>query len=263
MVVFEKGKYIDGYLQKNLEMLKKAVDLNWDACGFFSGFEGDGKTTLAIQLAYYVDRSFNLDRIVFTGDQFKDACLLAKNKEAIVFDESYYDFTSAATLTKQSRLLRSMLTMIRKKQLFIFIVAPTFFDIQKYIAVHRSRFLIHVYSKGLERGFFAFYNRARKQQLFMKGRRENNMSVTKPNFIGRFTKWFLVDEVAYDKKKESSIQQLEHEKTPVWACPKCLSRDSRASKGTVEVWCRKCGFVGESGDFKKKLKEAGEKIEEV
>jgi len=256
MVVFEKGKYIDGYLQKNLEMLKKAVDLNWDACGFFSGFEGDGKTTLAIQLAYYVDRSFNLDRIVFTGEQFKTACLNGKPKTAIVFDESYYAFTSQATMTKSARVLNSMLTMIRKKQLFIFIVAPTFFDIQKYIAVHRSRFLIHIYSKGLERGFFAFYNRARKQQLFMKGRRENNMSVTKPNFIGRFTKWFLVDEAAYDKKKEDSIQQIEETTRPKWACPTCQSGDTRANKGATEVYCRRCGFVGGEIDFNKKLIKA-------
>ena len=256
MVVFEKGKYIDGYLQKNMDAVKKAVTLKWDCLLFISGYEGDGKSTLAAQLAYYLDNSFNLTRVVFTPEQFKDACLNGKPKTAIVFDESYYAFTSQATMTKSARVLNSMLTMIRKKQLFIFIVAPTFFDIQKYIAVHRSRFLIHIYSKGLERGFFAFYNRARKQQLFMKGRRENNMSVTKPNFIGRFTKWFLVDEAAYDKKKEDSIQQIEETTRPKWACPTCQSGDTRANKGATEVYCRRCGFVGGEIDFNKKLIKA-------
>ena len=52
MVVFEKGKYIDGYLQKNMDAVKKAVTLKWDCLLFISGYEGAGKSWLAAQLAY-------------------------------------------------------------------------------------------------------------------------------------------------------------------------------------------------------------------
>jgi len=209
MVKFDNNtKYIDGYLKTNLDLLTKAVELNWDGLLYFSGYEGDGKTTLASQIAYYLDRNITLDQCVFTAKDFKEAYLSAKPKQCILFDESYLAFSNKSMWNEESRILISMLTMIRKKQLYILIVAPTFFDIQKYIAIHRSRALIHIYSKGLERGYLAFYNRAKKLKLYVKGRKDFNMNIVKPNFVGRFTKWFPFDNEAYDEKKEKAIQEL-------------------------------------------------------
>ena len=204
----ESDKYMDGYLKSNLDKLTEAVNLNWDGLLYIAGYEGDGKSTLAAQIVYYFDRTITLDRVCFTAKQFLEACLKAKNKQAILFDESYLTFSNRSLFNEMSRTLTSMLTMIRKKQLFIIIVAPTFFDIQKYIAIHRARALIYVYAKGLQRGFFGFYNRMRKHELYIKGKRDHNMYVVNPNFKGRFTKWFPFNSEEYDVKKESAIQEL-------------------------------------------------------
>lgn len=204
----EKDKYMDGYLKSNLDLLIQAVNKNWDGLIYVSGYEGDGKSTLAGQIGYYFDQTIDLSRVCFTAKQFLDACLKAKSKQAIIFDESYLTFSNRSLFNEMTRILTSMLTMIRKKQLFIIIVAPTFFDIQKYVAIHRARALIYVYAKGLERGYFGFYNRLRKQELYVKGKRDNNMYVVNPNFKGRFTKWFPFPDDEYDVKKESAIQDL-------------------------------------------------------
>ena len=208
MVKIEEDKYMDGFLKQNLDLLIEAVNKNWDGILYLSGYEGDGKSTLASQLGYYFDKTINLDRVVFTSRQFLEACLNAKPKQCIIFDESYLTFSNRSLFNEMTRILISMLTMIRKKQLFVIIVSPTFFDIVKYIAIHRARALIFVYAKGLERGYFAFYNRLRKQELYVKGRRDNNMYVVNPNFKGRFTKWFPFSVKDYDAKKESAIQEL-------------------------------------------------------
>lgn len=207
-MVMVDGKYFDGYLKDNLDILIKAVDLKWDGVLYLSGYEGDGKSTLASQICWYLDRDFSMKNVVFNGEQFMHACLNAKPKQAILFDEAYLAFTNKSIASKEARFLTSMLTMIRKKQLFIIIVAPTFFDIQKYIAIHRSRALIHVYSVDLKRGYFGLFNRKTKHKLYMKGKRDNNIYAVKPNLTGSFGKWFPLDEVEYDARKEEAIQEF-------------------------------------------------------
>jgi len=163
-------------------------------------------------------------------------------------------FNSRMFMNKATNTIISMLTMIRKKQLFIIIVAPTFFDITKYIAIHRSRALIHVYSKGLERGFFTFYNRERKLELYIKGRRDHNMRVTKPNFIGSFTKWFPLEDEDYQVKKDESIRALQKSAVPIIQCPECEGQSSRWLEIVKKMVCRKCGFRGTRTAFINKLR---------
>jgi len=256
---FETDKYIDGYLKSNLDVIIKRVDMNWDGIIYIGGFEGDGKTTLASQLCYYFDRTFNIDRVCFTANQFREVVENAKPKQAILFDESYLTFNTGSRMSKETRKVKSLLTMIRKKQLFIIIVAPTVFDIDYYIICFRSLALINVYADGLQRGFFSFYNRARKEQLYIKGKKTHDMRVTKPNFRGRFTKWNVLDSEEYETKKDEGIKDVFRESAPSWSCPKCESRDTKYRRSDKLVWCRKCGFEGCGDDFYNKLVESGRK----
>ena len=204
----EKEMYIDGYLKSNLDALIRLVDKKWDGIGFVCGYEGDGKTTIAKQICAYLDPTFCLDRVVFEPKDFLSICMSATKKQAILFDESYLTFNTRSWSKKITNMIISALTMIRKKQLYIIIVAPTFFDIQKYIAIHRSRFLIHVYADGETRGFFRFFNRIKKHNLYISGKKWDNMYSVKPNFTGRFTNFSPLNEIEYENKKSKSFEQF-------------------------------------------------------
>lgn len=204
----ELGFSMDGYLKKNLSLAKEVVKKDWDMVFVVDGAEGSGKSVLAQQCAYYCDRTLTVDRICFTPKEFKDAILNAEKFQAVVYDEAYTGLSSRAAMSLINRTLVRMLAEIRQKNLFVFVVMPTFFDLDKYVALWRSRALIHVYTKdNFERGLFCFFNVDRKKQLYLHGKKFYSYGATKANFIGRFPNFYTVDEVAYKKKKKDSLSK--------------------------------------------------------
>lgn len=205
--------YIDGFLKENLDTAKKVIKKDWDMVFVYDGAEGSGKSTMAAQDAYYCDPTLDLERITFTPYEFRKAIISAKPYQAVVYDEAYTGLSSRATMSMINRTLISMLAEIRQKNLFVFVVMPTFFDLDKYVALWRSRALIHVYTgKGFERGYFSFYNVDLKKDLYINGKKYYSYSKPKPNFIGRFTSFFPLDEKEYRKKKKSALVDREKKK---------------------------------------------------
>ena len=86
---------------------------------------------------------------------------------------------------------------------------PTFFDLDKYVSLWRSRILIHIYTEKFQRGYFCFYNMERKKQLYVKGKKEYEYGKPTPNFRGRFTNHYVVDEKQYRKRKKESLEARE------------------------------------------------------
>jgi hypothetical protein len=203
--------YIDGYLQENLNMAKKIIKDDWDMLFVYDGMEGSGKSVKAMQDAFFVDPDKNLlDRYAFSPGQFRKAILVAKPYQAVIYDEAHSGLNARAAMSMINRSLVSMLTEIRQKNLFVFVILPTFFDLDKYVALWRSRLLIHVYtSKNMQRGFFSFYNASSKKMLYMKGKKLYKYGVQKPNFIGRFTNYYPLDEVEYRKRKRDALHSRE------------------------------------------------------
>lgn len=202
-----KEYYFDKLLYDNIMLIVQAVKKNWDGVLYTGGYEGDGKSEFTEQLAFLVDNTYCLERCVFTPAQFIEAVNNAKPGEAIVYDEAQDAFESTAK-DKSARLVKSLMTRIRKKNLYIFIVAPDFWRINKYMFIHRSRAFIRVYANGLERGYFEYYNRTKKHELMIRGKKNEHLCVP-PNFRGRFTHWRVLDVDAYDAKKEEATQQLD------------------------------------------------------
>lgn len=198
--------YMDGYLQSNLDIAKNVIKKDWDFLFVVDGGEGAGKSIIAMCMAKYCDPSLTLDRVVFTPHSFRKAIIEAKQYQVVVFDEAYTGLSSRATMSMINRILIKMLAEIRQKNLFVFIVMPCIFDLDKYVALWRSRALIHVYTgENFQRGYFAFYNTERKKDLYIHGKRFYSYSKPKPNFIGRFTNHYPVDEKEYREKKKNSL----------------------------------------------------------
>lgn len=213
MKVTDQSYYMDGYKQAALTTAKTVIKKDWDMMFLYDGAEGSGKSTCAMQDAYFCDPTLSLDRVVFTPQEFRHAVNQASPYQAVIYDEAYTGLSSRASMTLINRTLVSMLAEIRQKNLFIFVVMPTFFDLDKYVALWRSRALIHVYTAdGFERGYFAFYNTDRKKDLYINGKKFYSYAKPKPNFVGRFVNYYPLNEKAYRRKKKASLLEREKKK---------------------------------------------------
>lgn len=209
MVIIQDDKhefFMDGYLKSVLDTAKSIIQKDWDMIFIVDGYEGSGKSVLTLQMAYYCDPTLNNDRIVFTPMQFQKAIFDAKPYQAVVFDEGFSGLNSRSAMTFINRSLIKMMAEIRQKNLFVFVVMPTFFDLDKYIALWRSRALIHVYTgKNFERGNFAFFNKEKKKLLYIEGKKYYSYKNPKSNFIGGFPNYYTIDEKAYRKQKRDAL----------------------------------------------------------
>lgn len=199
-------KYMDGYLRKGFAKAKSLVQKDWDWVTLVDGVEGGGKSVIAQQCAYEVDKTLTIDRITFTPEEFENAVKTAAKFQAVIYDEAYTGLSSRGTMSDINKTLVNMLAEIRQRCLFVFIVMPTFFDLDRYAAIWRSRGLIHVYTdKGYGRGYFAYYNKDRKKNLYILGKKFYDYRKPKPNFRGRFTAYYVVDEQEYRAKKLKAL----------------------------------------------------------
>lgn len=204
--------YMDGYLKENLDTAKKVITKDWDMIFCIDGYEGSGKSCLTMQIGYYCNQSLTLSHVVFTPKQFQDAIINSRKYDVVIYDEAYTGLSSRAAMSMVNRILVKMLAEIRQKNLFIFVVMPTFFDLDKYVALWRSRALIHVYTaENFQRGYFAFYNIDKKKDLYILGKKFYLYSNVKPNFVGRFTNHYTLNEDDYRKKKRNLSIQRESE----------------------------------------------------
>jgi len=199
-----------------LDHLKEAVNNNWDGVALIDGMEGSGKSGLGMHSCLYVDKTFNIDRIVFTPEQFMETVDKATVGQAILWDEFVTGGMSTDFMTEVQKALVMKMTMIRRKRLFIFWVMPYFFIVGRYFAVARSRFLLHAYTPdGIKRGTFKTWNYDRKRKMYFKGRKEFDYCV-QPYSNGTFTDFFkfhgdLINEEAYNKKKEEATLSINND----------------------------------------------------
>ena len=200
---------LDGFLVEKLKLIKKYQQKDFDVVGLVDGQEGSGKSTLALAMAYYLSDGALTPYHIIEGseDAVKKLGSLA-DKSVVVIDEGSLLFTSTDVMKKEQKHLVKILQVMRQKNMIVLIVAPSFFDLSKYIAVKRSKFLIHVYSKGFARGRMAYYDEKRKKILYELGKkRYGSYSKPHPLFRGRFNDFRTPFHEEYLKQKRSSLQQ--------------------------------------------------------
>lgn len=208
--------YMDGVLRDNLDAVKPHVKKSWDMAFIISGIEGGGKSTLAFQCARYVSGArFTLDHVCFNVEDFMEK-ITRENfllpGDSLILDEGFV-INARASMTKLTRMFLSIMSECRQKQLFLFIIIPNFFDMDKNIALWRSRGLFYIYHDAMERGYFKFFSYEKKKKLYVLGKKFFNYQATKPNFIGRFTKYLPVDEEEYKRRKLKAFE-LRQKVTP-------------------------------------------------
>lgn len=205
---------MDGLIIKNLKEIKRVIKNDWDYVIVVDGEVGAGKSIFAQQVAYYLtDGQFCVDDIVFDPKQFRDRCIKAKKYSCIVFDEAFRGLSARSALTQTNKILMSMLQEIRQRNLFILIVLPSIWDLDKYISLHRCKGLFHIeVDDKRNRGYFKFF----KKQTLMNWLRENNNKYRYPklcSFRGRFNSKTPIDEIAYKAKKKEALGDYTYDKS--------------------------------------------------
>lgn len=177
------GKLYNSFKFAKGVMNKKDIDL----VILITGYPGTGKSTLATQLATFVDPTFTEERMCVEVEPFIEQIKKAKPRQAVVLDESYETLNSADIRKDVGRALLNLLNVVRQKNLYIFLIIPNFFDLGKQIAVFRSRWLIHCYEKDFgDIGRWACFDRYKKHSLYIKGKRDENYNAIPCNFFGKF-----------------------------------------------------------------------------
>jgi len=179
------------------------------------GAEGSGKSTLAFQVGKVIDPTLDLSRVVFSPEEFRDAILHAKKGQCIIYDEAFTGFSSRSSLSPVNRVLVSLAMQMRQKNLFILIVLPTIFLLDKYMAIFRTRALVHVFESHGRRGYFKVYNSHKKRYLILMGQKTMTYKIKglytrfKGRFYGKFALGDAEVEKKYRKRKEKALADSE------------------------------------------------------
>ena len=142
-----RGHYwMDGLLKANLDIARTVIKDDWDFLWVVDGDVGSGKSVFAQQVAYYLsDGRLKLDNICFTADEFRKSILAADKHDCIIFDEAFRGLAGRGSLSKVNKSIVELLNEIRQKNLYVLIVLPSMWDLDKYVTMHRCQGVFHVY----------------------------------------------------------------------------------------------------------------------
>jgi len=205
----KKTLYMDDLLNSQLDkkVIPNVYKKDADGVYIIDGEERAGKSVFAMQLAKKLDPKFNLSRVCFDAEEFTKAVIKAKKGQCIIYDEAFTGLSSRGSLSEVNRLLVSLMMEMGQKNLFIIIVMPTFFLLDKYVAIWRARGLFHIYTKRGKRGYWLFFNRKTKKLLYLLGKKLYDYSKPKSNFRGRFYDQYVINEEEYRAKKGGAMNR--------------------------------------------------------
>ena len=203
--------WIAPMVAKELDKVKNRVlKHDRDFVAVIDGEEGVGKSVLAQQIAAYLDPEFNMERIVFNSDKFLETIKDPKTKpgSCVVLDEAFSAANNRASLTEVNRAMIGVATEMRQKNLFVLMVLPSFFDLDKYFALWRCRALFHVYFTPDEDRNYVIFPKDAKKMLYLTGKKTYSYSKPRSSFPPfHFPNFYTVDEEEYRRKKADAFKK--------------------------------------------------------
>lgn len=224
------GFAMHAMLKQQIDYYLKNVTRDWDFTILVCG-EGEvrvGKSFLACQIGQYwtseikrlygITVPFNLKQnYVFDGKDLikKGNDLGAKHKYSVlVFDEAGADLEGTKSMLATTRAVKDYLRECGQYNMLTILVLPEFFDLPKGIALSRSDCMVNVYyipdEEGyFNRGYFKFYNRPHKKNLYLNGKKTLNYNAWKQNFYGDFPNFFPLELEEYKQTKMKALKKRE------------------------------------------------------
>lgn len=215
------------YKVEVLDRILIDIKKNNDAVILVDGGERTGKSVLTGCSAKYLDDSFNVDRIVFDGeDLLSTAKRLNKQKyKAIQYDEAVTGLLSTDFMKENFKKLIKLFSMSAKRNHIVFLIVPNIKLMPSYLITHRCAGLIHVYKQGgKNRGYAKFYSKEKLEYLHFMLKKKGNSAYKRvlPDGRIRFTKDSVkdfesfIDIDEYDRKKTEAIDKLGDENNNKW-----------------------------------------------
>lgn len=203
--------YMDGFLRSDLDFVRdRVINHNDFFLMIIDGRPGTGKSTLGIQAACYLNQKTNVDNVCFSLEQFDETLRSAKIGNVVQLDESF-ELNVKSSQSRANLRILSLLQQMREKKVFITIVLPCVYDLDKNVILSLCDMFIHCYREPFgRRGNYNAYDAGGLKKLWLFGRQSRNYSykISKPTFSGRFTKNFVLDYKVYRKKKLSTLESL-------------------------------------------------------
>lgn len=236
------GKYIDGWLYKNLELFADKIikDMTFLGIIYSSTLEvGTGKSVLATQIGeawteiinkkYNLNINYDVENIVWRPKDLIERSFQIPKYSYILLDE----WEDSNYWSELGMTLRQFFRKCRQLNLFMVCIIPNWFQLPLSYAISRSVFAIDVkFNDNLDRGFFSYYNFPAKRMLYVNGKRQHNYKVARPTFNGQFADGYGVDEAEYRKRKYEDMLKYDEEN------PQKLSKSQIEAKKNIEFMNR-------------------------
>ena len=207
--------YIDRRLKEVWDKIRngKLKDIDEDRVYIVDGKERTGKSVFAMQQAAYLNENFSVNDIVFTPDEFVKKIKEANKGQVIVYDEAFFGLSSRSAIGRVNKEIVKCLMEVGQKNLIIFLVMPSFFELDKYAAIHRGQVLFHVHrNKEGKRGKVRVYNKNLLQKLYTIGKKNHSYDFPKSMYSLSFFNQYPISEEDYREKKSNSLWR--EKKTP-------------------------------------------------
>jgi hypothetical protein len=210
-----------------------------------TGATGSGKSEFALKLAQDLDPSFNIERVVYTAEDFLELLMKGDSKgkigigKAIIFDETSHDeaMDSRSSLSANNKQMAALSTIYRAMRLIVIYVAPNLNQIDSRVraisitGLFQMKNIDYVKQKSKADFFWSVQNPRsgevyyKRPRLIKDDRRVVCMSIS----LGRPSKDLRV---AYEKKKMAFIRR----KIEKWhTATRDASLKSEAKKVNVSV----------------------------
>lgn len=134
-------------VQQVANQFTKRLNDDKDVVVAVTGAEGDGKSTLAMQLGMASDPAFHLERNVLYSPNYEEM----KNKivglpkySTVVADEAIKSLYKLRWQEKLQKYINTLYAICRQENKLSLLCMPRFIDFNEYFRQHRIKFWIHV-----------------------------------------------------------------------------------------------------------------------
>jgi len=220
MIVTDKRFYLDNALKDMVDLCIQRKDKKWDNLLVIDGMERSGKTKLATTIGYYYSHAtgkpFSVDNVFFDPEKLMEAATQTR-QQCLIWDEAAFGGLSTQWQSRIQQKMNAVLMTTGKYEHLYIVIVPSFFRLNRYLAIDRSIGLLHVYTPDLvTRGFFTCLNMQEKTWIYNNNRKSETYGKN-ISFRGKFTlknTEGLIDEAAYENKKDEAIANFVRSENP-------------------------------------------------